>query len=150
MLKALALLFAVTFTAQAGLSRLEAISMIETGDNDAIRGLAGEVSRYQLMPRVWHSYTNSIAYRDHQVSSSVAQRHLDYLEHWFGQQVGRPPTEFEIYVLWNAGPTYYGKKHFTAAAVHPSIRERAERFVNLREMNNSAPAPLVALQRAGR
>jgi hypothetical protein len=150
MLKALALLFALTFSAQAGLSRLEAISMIETGDNDAVRGLAGEVSRYQLMPRVWNSYTNSTAYRDHQVSAIVAQRHLDYLEHWFGQAVGRAPTEFEIYVLWNAGPTYYGKKHFTATAVHASIRERAERFVNLREMNNGAPVRLVAVQRASR
>src|ERR1051325_10879789 len=142
MTKALALLFALTFSAHAGLSRLEAISMIETGDNDAVRGVAGEVSRYQLMPRVWNSYTASTAYRDHQVSAVVAEQHLNYLEHWFVQQTGRPPTEFEIYVLWNAGPTYYGKKHFTPAAVHPSIRERAERFVNLREMKSPGAAPL--------
>ena len=150
MIRALTLLFGVAITAHAGLSRLEAISMIETGDNDSARGGAGEVSRYQLMPRVWRCYTNSADYANSQVSAGVAQQHLDYLEGWFRGQVGRPPSELEIYVLWNAGPTYYGKKHFTPAAVHASIRERAERFVNLREMNNSAPAPLVALQRAGR
>src|SRR6266487_342856 len=145
MIRVLILLFALASSAHAGLSRLEAISMIETGDNDAARGDAGEISRYQLMPRVWRGYTNSTAYQDHQVSAAVAQRHLDYLERWFVQQVGRIPTEFEVYVLWNAGPTYYGKKHFTPTAVHPSIRERAERFVNLREMNNAKPAALVAL-----
>ena len=144
MTKTLALLFglllSLTLTAQAGLSRLEAISMLETGDNDSIRGDAGEVSRYQLMPRVWRQYTNSVAYENPQVSRWVAQQHLTYLEGWFAQQAGRAPTEFEIYVLWNAGPTYYARKHFSVAAVHASIRERAERFVNLREMKNFASA----------
>jgi hypothetical protein len=74
------------------------------------------------------------------VSGLVAQQHLNYLEHWFRQQAQRPPTEFEIYVLWNAGPTYYARKRFSVAAVHPSIRERAERFVNLREMADQGPA----------
>jgi len=141
MIKALALFFGLALSAQAGLSRLEAISMIETGDNDSVRGRAGEVSRYQLMPRVWREYTNSTAYENSQVSAVVAQQHLDYLEGWFRQQAGRPPSEFEIYVLWNAGPTYYSRKHFSVAAVHPSIRERAERFVNLREMANPPTRP---------
>jgi hypothetical protein len=145
MTKALALLFGLVLSAQAGLSRLEAISMIETGDNDDARGAAGEVSRYQLMLRVWHQYTNSAAFGNPQVSACVAQQHLNYLEGWFRQQTGRPPSELEIYVLWNAGPTYYARKHFSVAAVHPSIRERAERFVNLREMVAEAPTtPLLA------
>ena len=139
MIKALILLFGLALDAPAGLSRLEAISMIETGDNDSARGGAGEVSRYQLMPRVWRHYTNSDAYGNPQISAGVAQQHLDYLEGWFRGQAGRPPSELEIYVLWNAGPTYYARKHFSVAAVHPSIRERAERFVNLREMATEAP-----------
>ena len=140
MIKALTLLFGLALTAQAGLSRLEAISMIETGDNDLARGGAGEVSRYQLMPRVWRQYTNSAAFGNPQVSADVAQQHLNYLEGWFRQQAGRPPSELEIYVLWNAGPTYYARKHFSVAAVHPNIRERAGRFVNLREMVTEVPS----------
>src|SRR6266568_466788 len=104
MIKALILLFGLALTAHAGLSRLEAISMIETGDNDSARGGAGEVSRYQLMPGVWRHYTDSTAYGNPQVSGCVAQQHLNYLEGWFGRQAGRPPSEMEIYVLWNAGP----------------------------------------------
>ena len=49
-------------SAQAGLSKLEAISMIETADRDAIVGRAGERSRYQIMPAVWKSYTASRDY----------------------------------------------------------------------------------------
>jgi hypothetical protein len=146
--KILALLLTMALTAHAGLSRLEALSMIETGDNDLVRGDAGEVSRYQLMPRVWLNYTNSVDYQNPQVSGWVAQQHLKYLESWFRTKAGRPPSEFDLYVLWNAGPTYYFRKNLSAAAVHSSIRERATRFVNLREMRNEGPGrpPLLALQ----
>src|ERR1043166_114480 len=133
MTRILALLFGLALSAQAGLSRLDAISMLETGDNDLARGDAGEVSRYQLMQRVWRGYNNSTAYTDPAVSRAVAAQHLQYLETWFAHRAGRAPTEFEVYVLWNAGPTYYWRKQFSAEAVARSIRERAERFVNLRE-----------------
>jgi len=106
--------------------------MIETGNNDRARGSAGEVSRYQLLPKVWKCYTSSVAYQDPDVSSRVARQHLDYLESWFQSQAGRPATDFELYVLWNAGPAYFARKAFRAAAVNPVIRERARRFVNLR------------------
>src|SRR5437016_3439352 len=118
MKKAIGFLFSIAFTAQAGLSRLEAISMIETGNNDRARGSAGEVSRYQLLPKVWKCYTGSVAYQDPDVSSRVARQHLDYLESWFRIQVGRPATDFELYVLWNAGPSYFARKAFRAAAVN--------------------------------
>jgi hypothetical protein len=135
--KIIGFLFSIAFTAHAGLSRLEAISMIETGNNDQARGCAGEVSRYQLLPRVWRCYTNSLAYQDAEVSAWVARQHLNYLESWFYRQTGRPATDFELYVLWNAGPAYFAKKAFRAAAVNPIIRERAGRFVNLRTANET-------------
>ena len=128
----LVLLFGMALTAQGSLSRLEAISMIETGNNDFVRGNAGEVSRYQLMPKIWSSYTSSKAYADPRVSTPIARQHLMYLESWFQSQTGRAPTEFDLYVLWNAGTTYYARKSFRATAVSPVIRERACRFVNLR------------------
>ena len=125
--------------AQAGLSELEAISMIESGNNDRAIGGAGEVSRYQIMPRVWKTYTSSRAYQNTEVSRKIAQKHLAYLESLFQNKTGRPPSDFDRYVLWNAGPTYYARVGFAAARVHPVIRERARRYVNLREMPDPEP-----------
>ena len=121
-------------SADARLSKLEAISMIESGNNDRAIGGAGEVSRYQIMPRVWRRYSASTEYANSDLSTRVAEQHLAYLESTFQSQTGRQPTDFDRYVLWNAGPVYYARIGFSAGRVHPIIRERAGRFVNLRQM----------------
>jgi hypothetical protein len=132
-------------SAQAGLSKLEAISMIETADRDGVVGKAGERSRYQIMPRVWSSYTSSRDYKNPQVAQAVAGRHLAVLEDTFRKATGREPSDFDRYVLWNGGPTYYAKIGFSAQRVHPVIRERAERYVNLRHMKQDLmPTPMLA------
>jgi len=120
-----------TFTAKAGLSRLEALSMIETGDNDAAIGRAGEVSRYQIRPWIWRQYSPSSSYADRRTSRQVAERHLAVLQTSFRDQTRREPTDFDLYVLWNAGPTYYARIGFSKSRVHPVIRERARRYANL-------------------
>lgn len=134
---ALVFLFAGALMAHAQLSRLDAISMIETGSNDQMVGRLGEVSRYQLMPRVWKQYSNSEAFSDPAVSAQVAQRHVDWLESFFRNRAGREMTEFDLYVMWNAGPGYYARKNFSPAQVAPSVRERAERFANLRSITST-------------
>jgi hypothetical protein len=120
--------------AQAGLSRLEALSMLETGDRDSAVGGVGEVSRYQMQPSVWKQYSGSQAYRDPVVSGQVAGQHLQFLESNFRRLAGREPSEFDVYVLWNAGLGYYAKRDFSPARVSPVVRERAERYVNLRQI----------------
>jgi hypothetical protein len=134
---ALLFLLAGVLVTQAQLSRLEAISMIETGDNDTMVGAAGEVSRYQMMPRVWKQYSSSEAFADPAVSSQVAQRHVDWLESFFRKRAGREMTEFDRYVMWNAGPGYYAKKNFSPAQVASSVRERAQRYANLRGVSST-------------
>lgn len=119
--------------ARAGLSRLEALSMIETADNDDAVGGAGEVSRYQIKPWIWRRYSDSEAYRNQRISAEVAEQHLAGLERTFAKRAGRAPTDFDVYVLWNAGPTYYARVGFSKARVHPVIRERAQRYANLRQ-----------------
>jgi hypothetical protein len=132
-------------SAQAGLSKLEAISMIETCDRDWIVGKAGERSRYQIMPSVWSHYTPSRDYSNPQLARAVAERHLTALEETLRKEAGREPTDFDRYVLWNAGPTYYAKINFDARRVSPVVRERAQRYVNLREMKQDlTPTPLFA------
>jgi len=143
---AVILMLAVT-SGQAGLSKLEAISMIETADRDWVVGSAGERSRYQIMPKVWSSYTSSREYRNPQLARAVAERHLASLEETFLKATGREPSDFDRYVLWNGGPTYYAKINYDAKRVHPVIRERAERYVNLRHMKQDLmPTPLFAMR----
>lgn len=118
--------------AKAQLSRLEALSMIESGDDDAAIGRAGEISRFQIMPSVWAHYSGSRSFRDCRVARDVAARHLSELTTWFQNRAGRPASDFDVYVLWNAGPTYYTKVGFKTSRVHPVVCERARRYAHLR------------------
>jgi hypothetical protein len=143
---AVILMLAVT-SGQAGLSKLEAISMIETADRDWVVGAAGERSRYQIMPKIWNTYTSSREYRNPQLARAVAERHLASLEETFFKATGREASDFDRYVLWNGGPTYYAKINYDAKRVHRVIRERAERYVNLRHMKQDLmPTPLFAMR----
>lgn len=147
MLKTVVILMLAVTSAQAGLSKLEALSMIETADRDWVVGKAGERSRYQIMPRVWKSYTTSREYRNPELARTVAQRHVTWLEDTFRKATGRQATDFDLYVLWNGGPTYYARINYDAKRVHPVIRERAERYVNLRHMKQDImPQPMFAMR----
>jgi len=134
MSKAILILLVCVASCQAGLSKLEAIAMIETGNNDFVIGSAGEVSRYQIMPHIWGRYSSAKTYHNVELSSRVAGQHLAVLEKAFQARTGRQATDFDRYVLWNAGETYYAKKGFSATRVNAVIRDRATRFVNLRTM----------------
>jgi hypothetical protein len=131
----LLLLSAIGTRAEVSLraSRLEALSQIETGDDDRAVGGAGEVSRYQIKPWIWRLYSDSEAYSDQRISTQVAAQHLAGLAALFRKRTQREPTDFDLYVLWNAGPTYYNRIGFSMSRVHPIIRDRARRYANLRE-----------------
>jgi hypothetical protein len=132
------LLLALTaISASGGLSNIEALSMIETGDNDGAVGRAGEVSRFQIRPAVWRQYTQSTAYDNSRIASMVAQKHLLFLASIFRDRTGREPGEFDLYVLWNAGAGYYERLGFSADRVNRVIRDRAQRYFNLCHMQNS-------------
>jgi hypothetical protein len=109
----------------SAMDRFAALSMIESGDNDFACGKQTEVSRFQIQRKMWLETTNapiSLA-TNAVVALAVAQMIAAKRCQQFEKQHGRPPTDFEFYVLWNA-PTQLE---------HPgtSVRERAERFVNL-------------------
>jgi hypothetical protein len=71
----------------------------------------------------------------------VAGQHLAELAGIFRKCTRREPTDFDLYVLWNAGPTYYNRIRFARSRVHPVIRERASRYANLCQALNSRLAP---------
>jgi len=123
-----------TMTASAGLSKLEALSMIESDNNDLAVGQAGEVSRFQIRPQVWRHYSHSRAYENASVAAAVAQKHIAYLEALFRERTGREATDLDIYILWNAGAGYYERHRFTVDRVHREIRDRAQRYLNLRNV----------------
>jgi len=106
------------------MERWAALAQIESGNNDHALGLAGEVSRYQIKPRVWHRYASASAnWRNAEQSLPIAQAAMRDRCAAFQRTFRRPPTDFEFYVLWNA-PGQIRKPSQT-------VTKRAQRFCNL-------------------
>src|SRR5689334_17668655 len=84
-----------------GMDRLNALSMLETGNNDRMVGSAGEISRYQILKAEWRSVTNSVRWTDPQVAKAVTQQLIDRRVNQFRTKHHRDPSDFEFYVLWN-------------------------------------------------
>jgi hypothetical protein len=110
-----------------------ALGMIETGNKDSVVGRAGEVSRYQIMPGVWHQYSDASSYEDPAASLTVAQQHWLTLYTGFKHQTHREPTDFDMYVLWNTRYGYYANRGFDSRRLSAVVQDRAQRFVNLVE-----------------
>lgn len=111
--------------------RLFALGAIETGNNDREVGAAGEISRFQINPAVWKSYSDSRSYQDPKVAEVVARQHWASLAKYFTEKTGRAPDDFDMYVLWNTRFGYYARKEFSPRLLSPVVRDRAQRFVNL-------------------
>lgn len=135
----LALLFlGLASTGQAGSDSFrESLAMFETGASspvrgaaDALRGRAGEVSRFQIMPDVWRSYSQSSDYTNPDVAWTVAARILDDRIGQFRSSTNREPTALEVYLLWNK-PGHFESAAFDVEKVRTLYRSRAERFANL-------------------
>ncbi len=109
----------------SAMDRFAALSMIESGDDDFAHGAHTEVSRYQIRREIWLQATNAPISQatNAVVALAVAQAIAGKRCQAFAAQHGRPATDFEFYVLWNA----------PARVNNPgrAVRERAERFVNL-------------------
>lgn len=103
----------------SAMDRWEALSMIETGDNDRAIGQRGEVSRFQILPALWPGGNP----QNEQEALSAARAIMNVRLERFERLHNRPATDFEFYVLWNA----------PWEASHPSkaVSERAQRFANL-------------------
>ncbi len=112
-------------------SRVFALGMIETGNDDRGVGRAGEISRYQIHPAVWKAYCTSRDYRNPEVSLEVARQHWAVLSNYFKEKTAREPTDFDMYVLWNTRYAYYASKGFDPKRLPRFVSDRAQRFVNL-------------------
>lgn len=107
------------------MDRWEALSMVESGDNDAAIGKAGEVSRFQIKPLLWEQFCEyPVAARTNpRAALKAAQAIMATRCREFEHRYHRPPTDFEYYVLWNAPAKIHRPSRAVAA--------RANRFCNL-------------------
>ena len=134
----LALLLSLIPMLSFGMDRMTALSMLETGDDDAMVGRAGEISRYQVMKSEWKSVTPSRNYTDPNLAKQVALKILDQRLQRFESIYKRPATDFEFYALWNApGQALNGR-------ISRVVAERSQRFANLCSWNNGPIASLKA------
>lgn len=107
------------------MDRFAALSMIESGDNDFARGRAGEVSRFQISRSAWHQFSPLPISKatDPKLALAVAQKISAFHCNVFLRSHGRPASNLEFYILWNA-PAEIN-------APSPVVLERAQRFANL-------------------
>ena len=101
-----------------------ALAQIESGHfkrPDTAKGFSGEVSRFQIMPQVWKSYTKSRNYSNPGVAWSVARQILKEREMWFVRATGRRPSAFDLYVMWNR-PGLYERVDFNPGRLPQKVQ----------------------------
>ncbi len=125
MLMKILLIILIMSTNALAMDRWTALAMMESGGDDRAVGRAGEVSRYQIRPELWLG-GNPL---DRCTALANAQRIMFSRVTTFERTHGRPPDDFEFYVLWNA----------PAQINHPhrAVAERARRFMNLVVLTDS-------------
>jgi hypothetical protein len=119
-----------------------ALGQVESGGVDTKVGRAREVSRFQILPRVWTEVTgctHSKAIRARASNSQsawlVASQIINERADSFRKVMGRWPTPSETYGLWSRPSKMFSKIHLTYSLTHLSQRERDRciRFQNLVE-----------------
>ena len=110
--------------------------MIETGNNGKLIGKQGEVSAYQIKPRVWKQYKNtpySVYYWSSlDYSSIIAINHRLWLYDNYIRLSGyKTMNNLEFYCLWNLGLEGFRKYSFNVQAVPRKARDAAMRYNNL-------------------
>lgn len=91
---------------QTDFIRLQALSMIESGDNDTKIGSRGEVSRFQIMPAVWRFYAGDrVNWRNPFIARGVTVKIMRDRVRAFEIRYGRLPSDFEWAFLWHR-PAY--------------------------------------------
>src|ERR1700722_7681095 len=80
------------------MDRWTALSMIESANRDNAVGRVGEITRYQIRPELWPGGNP----RDARAALVIAERIMTARMAAFQQNHGRPPSDFEFYILWNA------------------------------------------------
>jgi hypothetical protein len=102
-MKFIAIAILIGISTARGMPRIEALSQIESGDNDLAHGHAGEISRFQLLKSVWRAHTDLpySAATNGITAMEVAMKIIQERTDNFIAQHGRTPTDAEWYKMWN-------------------------------------------------
>ena len=132
------ILSALALTVQhvPAMDRFEALSQIETRNNDRAIGRYREVSRYQILPAFWAQAmainpTNNFRPTDPTAAKSVVDWIMQPRCRAFQARYHRPPTDFEYYIFWHRPACFVGRdipRRITALE-----SDRARRFACLCE-----------------
>jgi hypothetical protein len=106
-------------------ARMRALSAVESNDRDHVKGKAGEVSRYQILPSIWRREGQSLRPTNPLHAATVVRRIMTVRAARFRGIYGRLPTDFEFYVLWNAPA-----QMLDGYPVSKRVAARAQRFCN--------------------
>lgn len=119
----------------SGMNRCDALSQIESHNNDHAIGRQSEVSRYQILPAFWEQAmaVNKAIPFYRPTDPGAAKVVVDWIMQnrcrAFESRYHRPPTDFEYYILWHRPACFVGRptpRHLTSAEI-----ERGRRFANL-------------------
>ena len=112
---------------------LSALSQIESNDNDAAVGKAGEISRWQMMPEVWDNATHKprAMARIYKEALPVARKELESRIGYFRYNLNRDPVPEQVYALWNIGAICFKNMHFDDSLLSWRLQATCERFANL-------------------
>ena len=84
---------------------LAAIAMVESGNDPSALGKKGEVSQYQITPKVWRIYSKTPPGKANPVMAKVvATEHVKSIKALL-KKANIPQTPYWIAVVWNGGPS---------------------------------------------
>lgn len=116
------------------MDRFDALSQIESRNNDYAVGRQQEVSRFQILPAYWalaNGGNKAVNPTDPAAARAAVDRIMRGRCRAFEARYHRGPTDFEYYILWHRPACLVGRtvpRHLTAGEV-----DRGRRFATLCE-----------------
>jgi hypothetical protein len=131
MRKVLLMLSAIVLPALcvSGMDRLDALSQIESRNNDLAIGAQKEVSRFQILPAFWQQAHVVWRPTDPSVAGIVVSRIMEARSRVFEARYHRAPTDFEYYILWHRPACLIGRR--VPRQLTSVEKERGRRFASL-------------------
>ena len=144
------LTLAVGAASAPAMERLDALSQIESRNNDRAIGTQREVSRFQILPAYWvQAKAWKIATDDQSPTDPASAREV---VSWimqgrcrtFAARYHHAPTDFEYYILWHRPACYIGRP--VPRRITSIEADRAHRFVALCDLPDQ---PVVVASNTG-
>jgi len=111
------------------MDRLDALSQIESRNNDRAIGPQQEVSRYQILPAFWEQANVVWRPADPVVARNVVSWIMQARCRAFEARYHHAPDDFQYYILWHRPACYIGRSKPRLLTSHEI--DRGRRFTTL-------------------